>query len=258
MVKSIVMTKPSAVPKVTDFERVERNQLFADFEQQALRVSRECSDSPYGDLPATEYNLFANLITVLSNAKLNPRQAAFVDERMPVLKQCRPRGVGSFSLRMFTFNNNLGYATFYERREKGTGYYWRLRTVKEHQDKPEPALIITDYAVKSTAPNRSINWLVATRSAKDDFLFEREDGPGTNRSEEWSYRTWAGTDLMPGNFHPRNAEDYQRVKLRLLEATTILGKIGRLNAISDLSYVPVPVALHLANPVVYRMLGPKL
>ena len=251
------MTNVSTSRAVAASERAERNQLFAEFEQEATRVSWECSEQPYGDLPSTDNNLSANLLTVLPNLKLRPEQEKIRDGYMPTLRKIRPQGVGALSIHSYMFNEQLEYATFYERREKGTGFYWRLRTVKECQDQPEPAIIIADYAIKSVAPNRSINWLVATRAMNDGYLLHRNDKRQPSSSLEWSYKSWKGTDLLPKSFSPLQAADYERVKLRLLEAITVLGKMNRANIVYDLAYAPPAIAKHLESPVTYQYLGSR-
>jgi hypothetical protein len=253
------MTNQIIAPKATEFERVERNQLFTEFEQQALRVTRECANEPYGDFPGTQLDFFAAYLDGMLPLKQRPgTEAAKAREKFDryAMKQ-RSKAVGSLSMGTYFFNEALGYATFYETREQGTGLYYRLRTVKEVDARPEPAVVISDYAVKPTPPNRSINWLIATRTARDDFLLERDDLQQPEPHVESSYRTWPGTDLMPGKFQPRNEADYQRVKLRLLETITVLGKMSRANVVSDLLYLPAPVARHLASPVVYSLMGPQ-
>lgn len=259
MVKSIVMTKPSATPKVTDFERVERNQLFAEFEQQALRITQDCSEQVYGDLPSTQSDYFANYLDGRLNLVWRSgKEAAKAREKFEqyALKQ-RPKPVGGLSIGAYHFNQAIGHAIFYETRGKGTGYYYRLRTVRESHDYQQPAVIISDFAVKPTAPNRSINWLIATRNAIDDSLLERDDRMRPQPTAERWLRTWKGTDLSPGSFHPTNNEDYQRVKLRLLEALTILGKMSANSTINDMSCIPDQIRGHLSSPVTYSSTGPE-
>lgn len=244
---------------MSDFERVERNQLFAEFEQQALRVTRECASEPYGDVPATQIEYFAAFLD--GRLPLAPKPGAKAAKAREAFikygKEQRPKAVGSLSMGAYFFNRAIGYATLYETREKGSGHYYRLRTVKERDDLPQPAVVISDFAIKPIAPNRSINWLIATRDANDAFLLDRDDRNRPDSREESSWRTWRGTDLTPGSFQPKTEADYERVKLRLLEAATILGKIGSTNLISSVIDLPEKIGWHLALPVVYSSRGPQ-
>ena len=213
---------------------------------------------PYGDMPGIELDFYAQTLDILRSVKVHSSISERINQGIEIAKANRPRGIGWLSIHAYSFNGSNGYATFYEQRETGTGFYYRLRTVEEMPGSIEQEVKISDYAVKPLAPGRSANWLIAIRSLEDGKLLHREDGQSRAIHADLHDCLQAkGTDLKPGIFHPRTNEDYKMIKLKLSKATAVLGKLHRESLMTDLDHLDPLVYDYVAMPITFRFLGPK-
>lgn len=221
----------------SDIEREARSELYGDIRSQTLRLT-EISASPYGDIPEAEI--------------VSPLSRVFADPKL------RLQPVHMYSRHWCELNGQPQAAVIYEQKQKGTGYYLKLRTVRELDEE----VAVSDYAIKVDAPNRSINWLDMWFSKQTGELVMRDD----KKSPIHTDRVWeiiksmsmVGVDIEPGNFNPVTPEDFENAKMRLLKASTILGKLSAKTEVSDITDYPVPLQDYIANPFTYSLFGPRI
>lgn len=219
-------------------ERKIRNELYAEIGEHMIRIGYTCSENPHGDIP--EPGADAPFAHILADPKY------------------RPKPVNMYSRHWFTFNGIGQAAVVYEQRQRGTGYYARIRTVRELDED----VAISDYAIKTTSPDRSINWMDVWLSKATGQLVSRSDKKKPTYLESVHEGVMSmglrGTDLEPGHFHPQTPEDYEKARTQLIRVAAIAGNLSTATVVRDLQDYPAPLQRYIANPFPYSPRGPRI
>lgn len=225
------------IAESSNTERTIRNELYDDIRVQTLRLS-DVSTDPYGDIPEAE------AISPFSRVLADP--------------QYRLRPVHIYSRHWYELNGQPQAAVMYEQRQKGTGYYLRLRTATEQDNE----VAVSDYAVKADVPGRSVNWIDMWFSKETGRLVLRDDKkPPTyleRVNEIGKSMSMRGVDIEPGNFNPVTPEDFENAKMRLLKVATILSKLSQKTQVEDLVLYPQALQSYIARPYTYSLFSPRI
>lgn len=219
-------------------EKDARNVLFSEIEQEALRVSYECAENPIDEFPLQfGGNIFGYLLPHMREYQTNP--------------------ISWRSVHAYPKNDTIEASVFYEQRAKGFGHYYRLRTATVQEEVDGHIMDLTDFAIKTTAPKRSIRWSIARILLDGDNpgLLELDVSHTDDPLTSLLKGGLVGDDLTPDQWHPKTNEDYTIVKGRLLHVVTLLSKLSCKTVIQTPADLPPVLRQPISYPLYYNIGG---
>lgn len=219
-------------------EKQDRNALFAEVEQEALRLSYECSENPIDEFPL---QFGGNIFGLL----------------LPQMPQYHADPIKWRSVHAYAKHDYLEAAVFYEQRAKGFGHYYRLRTASIHEAGRTPLMKLSDFAIKTSVPKRSLRWSIAELSltGKNCEVLSLDQSYNPDPLESLLRGGLIGADLTPDQWLPRTNADFVTVKGRLLQAATILSNLSCKTVLQTPADLPTVLRQPISYPLYYNAGG---